>query len=148
MPDLKPFSLIKPTLETPFHIDFDWWKNHDGDWRVFLLNCLCSEHQEVFKNQSQDGMIDWVDPETAQVRRVDGLQSTLMSHCAKEPGFVTANTAMVDAIFRVFLSNGNSPMTVVQLSDKIGKPADTILKNDFRLQFTRAFVPCSYYLPP
>ncbi len=141
MPDPKPFSLIKPTLETPFHIDFDWFKEHDGNWRVFLLNCLCPEHQEIYKNQSEDGMIDWIDPETAEVKRVDGLQSTLMSHCAKEPGFVTTNTAMVDAIFRVFLSNGNHPMTPVELSDKIGKPADTILKTISGLQVYKGIRP-------
>jgi hypothetical protein len=141
MTDPKPFSLIKPTLETPFHIDFDWFKEHDGNWRVFLLNCLCPEHQEIYKNQSEDGMIDWIDPETAEVKRVDGLQSTLMSHCAKEPGFVTTNTAMVDAIFRVFLSNGNHPMTPVELSDKIGKPADTILKTISGLQVYKGIRP-------
>lgn len=141
MSDPKPFSLIKPTLKTPFHIDFDWFKEHDGNWRVFLLNCLCPEHQEIYKNQSEDGMIDWIDPETAEVKRVDGLQSTLMSHCAKEPGFVTTNTAMVDAIFRVFLSNGNHPMTPVELSDKIGKPADTILKTISGLQVYKGIRP-------
>lgn len=141
MADIKPFSLIKPTLETPFHIDFDWWKEHDGNWRVFLLSCLCPEHQEAYKDQPEDGMIDWVDPETAEVKRVDGLQSTLMSHCAKMPDFVTANTAMVDAIFRVFLSNGNHPMTPVELSDKIGKPADTILKTISGLQVYKGIRP-------
>ncbi len=127
MPDAK-FSLIKPTLDTPFHIDFEWWKTHDNNWRVFLLNCLCTDHQKLFENQSTDVMIDWVDPDTAEVKLVDGLQSTLMSHCAKEPGFVTANTAMVDAIFRVFLSNGNQPLSAQQLSEKIGKSANTILR--------------------
>lgn len=141
MSDPKPFSLIKPTLETPYHIDFDWYKEHDGNWRVFLLNCLCPEHQETYKDQSEDGMIDWIDPETAEVKRVDGLQSTLMSHCAKEPGFVTTNTAMVDAIFRVFLSNGNNPMTPIELSDKIGKPADTILKTISGLQVYKGIRP-------
>jgi hypothetical protein len=128
MPETKHFSLIKPTLETPFHIDFEWWKTHDNNWRVFLLNCLCSEHQKMFENQAESGMIDWIDPETAEVRLVDGLQSTLMSHCAKEPGFVTMNTAMVDAIFRVFLSNGNQPLNAEELAEKIGKSADTILR--------------------
>ncbi len=141
MADIKPFSLIKPTLETPFHIDFDWWKEHDGNWRVFLLSCLCPEHQEAYKDQPEDGMIDWVDPETAEVKRVDGLQSTLMSHCAKLPDFVTENTAMVDAIFRVFLSTGNHPMTPVELSDKIGKPADTILKTISGLQVYKGIRP-------
>jgi hypothetical protein len=128
MTETKHFSLIKPTLETPFHIDFEWWKTHDNNWRVFLLACLCPEHQKLFENQAEGGMIDWVDPQTAEIRLVDGLQSTLMSHCAKEPGFVTSNTAMVDAIFRVFLSNGNQPLNAEELGEKIGKPAETILR--------------------
>lgn len=124
----NPFSLIKPTKATPFHIDFEWWKEHDNNWRVFLFSCLCSEHQASFKDQEEDTMIDWIDPDTAEVRQVDGLQSTLMNHCAKQANFVTENTAMVDAIFRIFLSNGNSPLNAEELSDRIGKPSETIVR--------------------
>lgn len=128
MTEQKTFSLIKPTQETPFHIDFEWWKEHDNNWHVFLFSCLCAEHQAAFQYQSVETLIDWVDPQTAEVRQVDGLQTTLMNHCVKEPGFLTTNTAMIDAIFRVFLSNGNHPMSPLELSDKIGKSADTILR--------------------
>lgn len=128
MSDSKPFSLIKPTVNTKYRVDFDWWKTHDNNWRVFLFDCLCADHQKVFAGQTIDGMIDWVDPETAEVTKVDGLQNILMSHCAKEPGFVTTNTALVDAIFRVLIANGNNPLTPLELSDKIGKPAETILR--------------------
>jgi hypothetical protein len=142
MSDIKPhFSLIKPTLDTPFHIDFEWWKNHDNDWRIFLKNCLCPEHQKAFENQPESGMIDWVDPATAEVQQVDGLQSILMQHCAKEPGFLTFNTAMIDAIFRVFLANGNAPMTPAELSDKIGKPAETILRTIAGVQVYKGIRP-------
>ncbi len=128
MSELKHFSVIKPTLDTPFHIDFDWWKEHDNNWHVYLYSCLCPEHQAAFQDQSSESLIDWVDPITAEIRQVDGLQTTLMNHCVKELGFLTANTAMIDAIFRVFLSTGNQPMTPTELSDKIGKSADTILR--------------------
>jgi len=128
MPETKPFSLIKPSVETPFHIDFDWWKEHDNNWHVFLFSCLCPEHQLLFQDQTEINLLDWVDPVTAEVRQVDGIQTMLMNHCVKEPGFLTANTAMIDAIFRVFLSNGNHPMSPLELSDKIGKSADTILR--------------------
>ena len=33
---VKRFSLVKPTLQTPFHIDFRWWKQNERDWHVFL----------------------------------------------------------------------------------------------------------------
>jgi len=58
----------------------------------------------LFANQSNEFFIDWVDPVTAEIIQVDGLQSTLMDHCAKQDGFYSAQTAMVDAIFRVFFS--------------------------------------------
>jgi hypothetical protein len=128
MTEVKTYSLIKPTLETPFHIDFEWWKEHDNNWHVFLFSCLCSEHQATFLDSPAESLIDWVDPQTAEVRQVDAIQTTLMDHCVKEPGFLTMNTAMIDAIFRVFLSNGNHPMSPLELSDKIGKSADTILR--------------------
>ncbi len=48
MPDGKKFSLLKPSLQTPFHIDFEWWRTSDTNWHVALRSLLCSEHQEAF----------------------------------------------------------------------------------------------------
>jgi hypothetical protein len=121
-------SLVKPTITTPFKIDFDWWKNHDRDWRVYLRSFLCEEHQKVFENLNNDELIDWVDPDTAEVTQVDGLQHILISHCARQEGFLTEKMALVDSVFRVFLSNGNKPLTVEQLSEILDRPPETILR--------------------
>lgn len=128
MSEKKTFSLIKPTLDTPFHIDFNWWQQNDRDWRVFLRSLMCVEHQEVFVNWQDGDMIDSIDPETAEVKVVDGMQNTLMSHCALDSEFLTERTAMVEAVFRFFLVNGNSPMTSRELAKKLGRPEMTILK--------------------
>lgn len=122
------FSVIKPDLRTFFHIDFKWWKQYDNNWRVHLQSCLCQEHQEDFKNAANIEEIDWIDPNTAEIFPVDGLQHTLMTHCAKQEGFISSNTTLVDAVFRVFLANGNTPTTPVELSAQIGRPADIILR--------------------
>jgi len=121
-------SLLKPTAKTPFHIDFEWWKQNERDWHVFLRSFLCAEHQEAFANVDEGEMIDWIDPQTAEVKPVDGVQHALISHCAQLPDFVNQHTAVVEAIFRLFLANGNIPMTAEELSKKLGKPADTILR--------------------
>lgn len=121
-------SLLKPNTKTLFHIDFDWWKQNENDWHVFLRSLLCPEHQESLSNVEENGMIDWVDPRTAEVKLVDGVQHTLISHCAKLPEFVSQRTAMVEAIFRTFLANGNTPMSAEELSSRLGRPADTILR--------------------
>jgi hypothetical protein len=121
-------SLLKPTARTPFHIDFDWWKQNENDWHVFLRSLLCTEHQEAFANTEEGEMMDWVDPQTAEVRQVDGIQHALMSHCALQPDFASARTALVEAVFRTFIVNGNTPMSAEELGKTLQRPADTILK--------------------
>lgn len=128
MSNVKKFSLIKPTIETPFQIDFNWWKSHDQNWRVYLQSYLCKVHKQIFSSEINSLTIDWVDPETAEVKPVDGIEHTLMTHCAKQPEFLTEHTALVNSVFRIFLSNGNSPLTCAQLSSITGKSADIILR--------------------
>ena len=121
-------SLLKPNAKTPFHIDFEWWKQNEGDWHIFLRSFLCAEHQEAFANVEEGDLIDWIDPQTAEVKPVDGVQHALITHCAQLPDFVNQRTAVVEAIFRIFLANGNIPMSAEDLSVKLGKPAETILR--------------------
>jgi hypothetical protein len=121
-------SLVKPSINTPFHIDFEWWQKSERDWHVYLRTLLCAEHQEAFANVEQGQMIDWVDPITAEVKPVDGVQNALMMHCVKQPGFLTAQTSMVEAVFRLFLSNGNMPLSSKDMGEKLNRPAETILR--------------------
>lgn len=121
-------SLVKPTLQTPFHIDFDWWQKNERDWHVYLRSLLCPEHQELFSELGEGEMIDWVDLKTAEVKTVEGIQHTLMSHCARRPEFVTKHTAMVEAVFRLLFTNENMPMNSEELGAQLGRPAQTILR--------------------
>ncbi len=121
-------SLLKPSIKTPFHIDFEWWKKSERDWHVFLRSLLCQEHQDAFADVEEGEMIDWIDPQTAEVKPVDGVQHALMTHCAILPEFSSERTAIVEAIFRIFLVNGNAPMSAEDLGKRLGRPADTILK--------------------
>lgn len=128
MNEPKRFSLVKPTTQTRFRIDFDWWKNHDNNWRIYLLSCLCPEHQTIFANATTDIWIDWIDPETAEVKVLDGLQHTLLGHCARQPSFVTANTSVVDAVFRTLLARENQPLTLSEIGQLINRPPEMLLR--------------------
>jgi len=125
--DNKKFSLVKPTVDTPSHIDFDWWQETYSNWRIFLLSFLCEKHQEFFSDKSDSLKIDAVDLQTAEVHPADGFLYTLMNHCAKMENFIPHNLLLIGRIFRIFLTNGNKPLTPQQLSDMINKPARTIL---------------------
>ncbi len=142
MSDGKRYSLLKPTLETPFHIDFNWWQQNDRDWRVYLRSLLCEEHQKVFTDWEEEKTIDWVDPVTAEVTPVDGLQHALMTHCAQQPGFLSEHTALVEAVFRIFLANGNAPMTPQELAMHLRRPAETILRTLAGPRVYRGLRPC------
>ena len=120
-------SLLKPTTKTPFQIDFEWWKQSERDWHVYLRSLLCPEHQASLAGLEEGQMVDWVDENTAEVREVDGIQHALMSHCARQPDFVTSHTALVEAVFRLLLVNGNQPMSAEDLSARLNRPANTIL---------------------
>lgn len=143
MTEGKRFSLIKPTLQTCFHIDFDWWSKNDRSWRVYLRSELCPEHQKAFEEMPTGEEVDWIDPETAEVQRVDGLQHVLITHCAKQPGFIPEHSTLVDAVFKIFLSNGNTPLTPIELSERLGRPAETILKTLSGTRVYKGIRPCA-----
>lgn len=138
----KRFSLIKPTIQTPFQIDFGWWKQNDNNWRVHLQSCLCEEHQEVYENINSKTTIDWIDPVTAEVLTVDGLQHVLMTHCAQQPDFITSYTTLVDTVFRIFLANGNVPTTPVELASSISRTPQMILRTFAGAKVYKGIRPC------
>jgi len=140
-------SLLKPTIQTPFHIDFAWWEQNDRDWHVFLRSLLCPEHQQTFNDMEVDSLIDWIDPITAEVKPVDGIQHALMSHCAQQPDFVNAHTSVVEAAFRIFLVNGNQPMSPVDMSKSLNRPAETILRTLSGARIYRGLRPVSASRP-
>ena len=141
--ETKRFSLVKPTLDTPFHIDFLWWKQHDTSWRVFLQGYLCPHHQLTLGNLNLEETIDWIDAETAEVQPVDGLQHILITHCARQEGFLTDHTTMVDAVFRIFLANGNAPLSPNELGTLLKRPPETILRTLAGIQVYKGIRPCT-----
>jgi hypothetical protein len=141
LPDVKRTSRVRPTIQTHFHIDFNWWQDRDRDWRVFLQSLLCPEHQRAFADLPDDHLVDFVDPGTAEVQRVDGLQHVLITHCAKMEGFIAPHTTLVDAIFRIFLANGNIPMSPLELAQIAGRAPDLILRVLTGVQIYRGLRP-------
>lgn len=116
--------LIKPTLQTQFHIDYNWWDRARRELRVYLQSYLCPEHQAAFAAYEGDervDLVDRVDPETGEVEKIDALQYALRTHCLRQPDFLTAHTSLVDAVFRVFLANGNRPLTPEELAEQINR---------------------------
>lgn len=121
-------SLVKPTLDTPFHIDFSWWRLNDREWKVFLRGLLGPEQEEKLAEMTGEERVDWVDPHTGEVIQMDTLQYLLSSHYAQEDQSAEGGTSLIESIFRAFLRSGNAPMSSRQLGEALNRPPQTILK--------------------
>jgi hypothetical protein len=118
---------VKPTPDTKFRIDYDWWDREGRELRVYLLSHLATEQRAYFAEYRDTEEIDWIDENTAEVHKVDALQRALREACHRED-FITPHTSLVDAVFRVFLANKNTPLSPNELAERIGRPPMTILR--------------------
>ena len=65
--------LIKPSLETKFFIDYDWWETSRDDLQIYLLTHLSEEQQQALANRDLQDVYDYVHPETGEVFALDAL---------------------------------------------------------------------------
>ena len=120
---------FRPTMDTKFHIDMNWWEEQGLDFRFYLRETLCDEHRQEFSRFDSVGEIDWVDDETGEVQRVDALWHTLRTCCSLKQDYITPNTTLVDGVFRTLLANGNKPMTMRELYELLDRrPPETFLR--------------------
>ncbi len=118
---------VKPTIETKFHIDYTWWDREGRELRPYLISHLLPEQRLHFDESTSDSLVDWIDPDTAEVRRVDALTQGLQT-ASGNPQYINDHTTLVDAVFRIFLANGNKPLSPRELGDKLNRLPLTILK--------------------
>ncbi len=123
-----PTSRVRPTLSTQFHIDREWWERAGRELEVYLRDHLCPEHQRQYDEVEPGLKVDHVDPDTGEVTVIDRFQHLLISHCSRQPDFVTPQMSLINAVFRIFLANGNLPQTPEQLSERTGRSAQMILR--------------------
>ena len=125
----KRLARFRPTADTKFHIDYDWWEKSGKNFRIYLRDQLCEECRERFANYQNTEDVDWIDPETAEVRRTDALRECLRTRCANDPDYINERLPLASACFRVFLANNNTPLSPNELNQLLPwKSSDTILK--------------------
>ncbi|NLE77019.1 MAG: hypothetical protein GX605_09770 [Chloroflexi bacterium] len=111
----------KPSVDTKFQIDFDWWKKRNLNFRLDLYGQMCEECRAKYPDYKETQLVDWVDPETAEVRQVDALWQSLMTCCRNKPDYIADHTPLATAVFRVFLANGNTPLSPRELHEALGR---------------------------
>ncbi len=119
--------LIKPSVETKFYIDFDWWEQSRDDLQVYLLTHLTAEQQQALQQRDLREVFDYVHPETGEVFQVDAL-GLAIRESSKRQDFITGRIGLIDSVFRALLVNDNHPLNALELAKATGRDASTILK--------------------
>ncbi len=125
-PKLKPSSLKRATPDTRFYVDYSWWEKSNLDLKTYLHTRLSITEGVSFESDIEE--VDLVDPETGEVRQVDGFQYALQNYFSQLPGDFTDRTSLVDAVFCVLLANANQPMSAQAIADRIHRHPDIVLK--------------------
>jgi len=123
----KPSAILKPKLDTKFQIDYEWWEREKNDLRAYMLTHLPSDLREKFDDSAENKLVDYIDPETGEVLQLDEL-GLAIQEAAQRDDFINPQTSLVDSVFRVFLANGNTPRTPLELEQDTERDARTILK--------------------
>jgi len=119
---------VKPTVDTKFHIDYTWWDREGRELRTYLISHLLPDQRLHFDETSANELVDFIDPDTAEVRRIDALTQALQI-AAHDPQYINDRTMLIDAVFRIFLANGNKPLSPTELAERLhNRNAQTIVK--------------------
>ena len=138
---MPPHYLIKPSVETKFRIDYDWWKTSRDDLNVYLLTHLSQQQQAYLQDVDLQKVFDYVHPETGEVFQLDALRLAIQAS-SKQDDFITEHIGLIDSVFRAFLVNGNRPLNARELAKITGRGAATILKTIGGIRIYRGIRPC------
>ncbi len=119
--------LIKPSLETRFYIDYDWWETSRDDLKIYLLTHLSQDQQQALASRDLHEIYDYVHPETGEVIALDALGMAIQES-SRSADFISDHIGLIDSVFRAFLVNGNQPLNARELAEATGRNAATILK--------------------
>jgi hypothetical protein len=86
----------RPSLDTKFHIDYDWWESSGKDLRAWLYGVMPGLSSAFPDHGIWSQSIGWI--QRLQKLWADALLQTIRSHCSKQVDFVSM-VALVANIF-------------------------------------------------
>jgi hypothetical protein len=88
-----------------YFIDLDWYREQERSFVTLAASRLCASAHDKKTLKSEATLLN-----------------TLKQCCSKQPSFTTPNMPLLELVFRIFLTNGNQPLTLDQLRDKMYQP--------------------------
>ena len=72
--------------------------------------------------------VDLVDAKTGEVRQVDAFQYLVQNYFSRHGNDMAMQGSIVDAVFSVLLANGNQPMSIREIAERVQRPSELLVK--------------------
>jgi hypothetical protein len=95
-------------VERRWAITPNWFSVNNRSMTAILENCLCQECNKKIHSEGKQST-----PES--------LMEAILNCCSHSPGFINEKMPVLEAIFRFFLTNGNTPVTIEELIEQINR---------------------------
>ncbi|MCL5737010.1 MAG: hypothetical protein M1274_15840 [Actinobacteria bacterium] len=110
-----------------FFIDLKWYDERNRSFKVMAQARFCRQCQDKIGTETQE-RVPTFNPQTGRVvyemRAVpygSSPLSVIRNCCSKTRGYITLDTPLLEAIFRVFLANGNQPADVDGIREQMSE---------------------------
>ena len=107
-----------------YYIDERWYTKNNKSFRAVALTRLCSACRRKLGTEVQE-RVPTVDSrgrvvfEMRSVPFASNPLSVIRSDCSKQRDYITPETPLAEAIFRVFLANSNQPTDVDGIREQL-----------------------------
>jgi hypothetical protein len=85
-----------------YFIDMNWYQEQGRSFALLATSRLCPSSQKKKIPKSETALLN-----------------TIKQCCSKWEGFVTPSMPLVEMIFRLFLANGNMPLALEEIQEKL-----------------------------
>ncbi len=92
--------------ESRWFIDLEWYERSHRSFLTLAEHSLCPECRERMK----EGKLP-----------AKKLLSAIKDCCAKTEGFIPDSLPLLEAVFRLFLANGNQPLNLGQMAEELSE---------------------------
>jgi len=109
-----------------YYVDIGWYDQHNRSFRTVAQGRFCQSCLGKIGTVTEE-RVPTVDKKTnrvvyevQQVRYGEQPMAVIRSCCSKQRNYITPETPVVEAIYRVFLANGNQPATLERVREQLG----------------------------
>ncbi|TAK25529.1 MAG: hypothetical protein EPO26_03955 [Chloroflexota bacterium] len=117
---------VAPAEPARFFIDTNWYEGQGRSFRAMAQGRFCPACTAKVGSTVEDRVpvvekkSNRVVFETRDVAYGDQPMAVIRGCCSKQRNYITPDTPLLEAVFRVFLATGNQPATIERIREQLG----------------------------